>query len=255
MVLNIAIADKNEEYIERITSVLEGYEGMNLSVFTEENSLEEALTSREFDILLFDQSVYDGHIEVGKKFLPIMLLEEEHGVNIQFQNYKKIRKYQRISRIYQQILELYSEVSGDFTDVAGQKQTAIVVVCSPVGGAGKTTLALAAATKYAVQGYRCLYINFENIASDECYLPQTGTKGMSEIAAQLGEKINFTLKIQSLLQKKRDNLFYLNHFDSPNDIYELTLEETKELLEIFERSGLFDIIVVDMNGCTDKKSC
>lgn len=254
MVLNIAIADKSEEYIERIASVLGEYDGVNLSTFTEESALEEALVSRNFDVLLFASNVYSGYIKGKKGMLSIMLWDEKSGMDGQFQSYKKIKKFQQISKIYQQVLELYADVCGDIGTVAGQKKTTIVTVCSPVGGVGKTTLALAAATKYAVQGYRCLYINFETVASDECYLPQKGNKGISEIAAQLGEKINFSLKVQGLLQEKRDNLFYLNHFDSPNDMYELTIDEIKELLEVFEQSGYFDIMVIDMEGCTDKKA-
>ena len=45
MILKIAIADTNEEYVKRILSVLEEYEDLNLSVFTDENTLEQALMS------------------------------------------------------------------------------------------------------------------------------------------------------------------------------------------------------------------
>ena len=76
MILKIAIADTNEEYVKRILSVLEEYEDLNLSVFTDENTLEQALMSQKFDVLLFDASVYDGHADGGKRFLPILLLDE-----------------------------------------------------------------------------------------------------------------------------------------------------------------------------------
>lgn len=52
MILKIAIADTNEEYVKRILSVLEEYEDLNLSVFTDENTLEQALMSQKFDVLL-----------------------------------------------------------------------------------------------------------------------------------------------------------------------------------------------------------
>lgn len=254
MILKIAIADSNEEYVSRILSVLEEYEDLNLSVFTDENTLEQALMSQKFDVLLFDASVYDGHADGGKRFLPILLLDETQGVAAQFQKTKKIRKYQRISKIYQQILEVYAEVCGDTGVVAGQKKTSVIAVYSPVGGAGKTTTALCAATKYAVQGLRCLYLGLEDIGSEECYLPRTDVRGVSEIAACLGENMNFTMKIQSLLQTGQNNLFYLNHFDSPNDVYELSAEDLKELLEVFRKSGLFDVIVADMSCSMDVKA-
>lgn len=56
MILKIAIADKNSEYIRRILNVLETYGDIDVSVFTDEKSLEGALDNRKFDVLLFDES-------------------------------------------------------------------------------------------------------------------------------------------------------------------------------------------------------
>lgn len=253
MILKIAIADANTDYVERILSVLEGYDNLNLSVYTDRVSLEQALASRQFDVLLFDPSVFDGQIEVKKSMLTLMLLDEDKRVPETYQGLKKIHKYQRISKIYQQILELYSEICGDLGNVAGQKGVTMVAFYSPVGGSGKTTLALAAATKLAMLGHRCFYLNMEDIASEDCYLPQNAQRGISEVAACLGENINFTLKIQSLLQVKGENLYYLNHFESPNDIYEMSQTEVTELLEQLEKTGLFDVIVLDMGVAADSK--
>lgn len=253
MILKIAIADTNEEYVNRILSVLEEYEDLNLSVFTDRNALEQALMSQKFDVLLFDAGVYDGHADGGNRFLPILLLDETQSIATQFQKTKKIRKYQRISKIYQQILEVYAEICSDTGVVAGQKKTSVIAVYSPVGGVGKTTTALCAATKYAAQGLQCFYLGLEDIGSEECYLPRTDVRGTSEIAACLGENMNFTMKIQSLLQTGQNNLFYMNHFDSPNDVYELSPEDLKEFIEVFQKSGLFDVIVVDMSSSMDAK--
>ena len=70
-----------------------------------------------------------------------------------------------------------------------------------VGGCGKTTLALTATSKLAMRGFKTLYINFEDIASEDCYLPQIAEKGISELAGFLGSEINFPMKLQSLLQR------------------------------------------------------
>lgn len=254
MILKIAIADSNNEYVQKMMSALEEYDSLKLSVYTDKSALEQALSSKQFDVLLFDSSVYDGQIEVKKNTLAVMLLDEEVGVPEACRSFKKIRKYQRISRIYQQILELYAEISDDMSNVAGQKNVTKIAFYSPAGGVGKTTLALAAATKLAMQGYRCFYLNLEDIASEDCYLPQTAPRGISEVAAFLGENINFTMKIQSLLQTKKDNLYYLKHFDSPNDIYEMNADELVELIEQLEKTGLFDVLILDMGVAVDGKT-
>ena len=192
MILKIAIADKNSEYIRRILNVLETYGDIDVSVFTDEKSLKGALDNRKFDVLLFDESIVQGIVIEKKDMLSILLLDENNGVDESFLNFKKIYKYQRVSKIYQQILEAYSEVCGDTGNIIGQKATSVVSFYSPIGGCGKTTLALIAATKYAIQGYQCLYLNLEEMGSQSFYLPQSDAKGLSEMAANLGENINFT---------------------------------------------------------------
>lgn len=160
MILKIAIADANTEYAEKILSVLEGYDNLNLSLYTDKAALELALTSKQFDILLFDSSVYDGQVETNKTSLTVMLLDEEAGVPETCQSFKKIKKYQRISHIYQQILELYAEVCGDAGNVVGRGKAATIAFFSPVGGVGKTTLALTAATKLAIAGTALFLFEF-----------------------------------------------------------------------------------------------
>lgn len=253
MILKIAIADANTEYVERMLGVLEGYVDLNLSVYTDKPALKQALANVQFDVLLFDASVYDGQTEGHSPTLSILLLDEETGVSPDHQSFQKIRKYQRISRIYQQMLELYAEKCGDLGSVAGQKDVTKVAFYSPAGGVGKTTLALTAASKLAAAGIRCFYMNLEDIASEDCYLPQNSQRGISEIAACLGQNMNFTMKIQSLLQTRGENLYYLNHFDSPNDIYEMSEEEIDELLGHLEKTGFFDVIILDMGVAVDRR--
>ncbi len=253
MMIRMAIADSNEEYIQRLVSVLEDYEGLTLSVYTQTQALETALATRKFDIILFDASIYDGQTALGRSSLAILLLDESKGVPESCRDLPKVRKYQRISRIYQQVIELYAEIAGETGSVLGQKSVSLITFYSPVGGSGKTTAALVTATKLARKGLNTLYVNFEEIASEDCYLPQTGDKGMSEVAASLGSGVNFKMKIQSLLQTKMENLVYINHFDSPNDVEELSGEEMTELLDQMSKTGIFDYIVVDMGVALNQK--
>lgn len=254
MIIKIAIADKNVEYVERMINVLEGYEDIKLSAYTEKNALKQALESRSFDILLFDASFYDGQEETKRAALKIILSDDAEEIPESCRSFQRISKYQRISRIYQQVLELYAEICNDAGILNGQDRTASIVFYSPVGGAGKTSLALAAATRLAVQGYKTLYLNLEDIPSEDFYLTQGGEKGLSDLVSCVGENINFALKVQSLLQNKAENLYYLNHFSSPNDVYEMTEEELAKLIEALRKTRLFQVIVMDMGVALDRKA-
>ena len=103
-----------------------------------------------------------------KADLKILLDDEEKIISNTFSDAKRVKKYQRISKIYKNLLDYYSEVCGkDMTP--GEENVKIVSFYSPVGGAGKTTVALVSAEKYAQHGKRTFYISFEDIASEDCY--------------------------------------------------------------------------------------
>ncbi len=253
MIIRVAVADTNKEYVKRLLAVLEEYKDISISAYTNEEALQQALAARRFDILLLDPAMSGKEMENGKKPLVIWLSEEGGGSSAGAGGRLGIRKYQRIRRIYQQMLEFYAEVCEDSGLAGGKGNTRIVAYYSPVGGAGKTTLSLAAATKYAMQGCRTFYLNLEEAASEGCYLPQNAERGMSELASCLGENVHFAMKLQGLWQNRYDKLYYLNHFDSPNDLCEMTEEELSELIEQIERTGLFDCLVIDMGTALDAK--
>lgn len=254
MLIRIAVADENAEYVKRMLTVLEEYENLRLFVYTKKLALEEALKEKHFDVLLLDPSVYDGQAEIGNVSLAVVLLDETEDLPEGLRAFRKIHKYQRISQIYRQILELYAEVCKDQGDVAGQGRTTAIAFYSPAGGVGKTTLALTMAAKLALRGHRAFYLNLEDMASEDCYLPQNADKGLSEIASYLEKNIHFSMKVQGLLQNKMENLYYLNHFDSPNDLCEMTESELGELLEQLEKTGLFDYMIVDMGTALNGKT-
>ncbi|MCD7806880.1 MAG: AAA family ATPase [Lachnospiraceae bacterium] len=254
MNIRMAVADKDREYLRRLSDVLQEYEDISLSIYTDEESLEMALLSKRFDLLLFDPSVYDGRSSLNKATKAIMLTDTDRPVDETFRDFAKVRKFQRISRIYKQILEYYAELCGDLGNVLGQETMSVIAFYSPAGGCGKTTTALVAATKLAAQGYCTLYLNLEDMAAEDCYLPQQAEKGLSEVVASLDNKtVNMGLKVSSLLQNKTDQLCYLNHFDSPRDVLEITEEELRELLAQLGNAGLFRYCVVDMGTSLDQK--
>lgn len=247
MLIRIAVADEDIEYIHRLTKRMESFEDVNLSIYTNRSSLEVALQTKYFDVLLFTPGLFDGQVSLNPSTIAIMLFDDEIPVPESCNGFAKLRKYQCISVIYQQILEFYSEVCGEMPQgILGQKGVAVWGFYSPAGGVGKTTTALMASTRLANSGYRTLYLNMEDIAAEDCYLPQNGGKGISDIVNILGSNVNFTMKVQSILQKKTENLYYFNHFDNLADLEEISEKEISELIQSLERSGLFDFILIDM---------
>ena len=254
MIIRMAVADRNKEYVERLINGLEQYTDLQLSVYTDRKSMQLALQTKRFDIVLFDSSVYKGTPPLAEHILGIVLCDDESEIPSDCKHAPRIKKYQRISKIYQKILELYADVCGRNTYAEDGNRARITAFYSPAGGCGKTTLTLASACCLAQRGHKVFYINLEDIASEDFYLPQSEEKGMSDLLVCLGTEINFKVKLQGLLRTKTDNFYYLNHFATPNDVYELKEDELEELLRAVSDTGLFDHVVIDMGISLDRKT-
>lgn len=252
MIIRIAIADDDREYLERLVYGLERYDNLNISVYTEAESLEDVLKTKRFDIILFTPHVFKRQFSVSKHTAVVLLTDDTEKIPDEYRSFTRIKKYQQISSIYQGMLSLYSEVAGDY-GMTGDNRTKKILFYSPIGGSGKTTLSLALALRLARSGQTVLYINLEVLASEECYLPQSNAKGLSEILEKIDSDVNFPLKIQGLANKKTDNFFYINHFESPNDLYEMKEEELEKLIAIISGTNLYDYLIIDAGISLDSK--
>lgn len=254
MVIRVALACKDEEYLNRLLLGFDKYRKIDLTMYSDEESLSRELKEKRFDILLFTTDMFSREMDYlnTKADLKILLDDEEKIISNTFSDAKRVKKYQRISKIYKNLLDYYSEVCGkDMTP--GEENVKIVSFYSPVGGAGKTTVALVSAEKYAQHGKRTFYISFEDIASEDCYLEQDQEKGLSDLMRFVDSNTNIAMKIEGMLKRKGTNLYYLNHFTSPNDIKELTVEDVQNLISAIRNTGLFDVIVVDMGTALEDK--
>ncbi len=252
MLIKIAIADNDNEYTKRLMYGLEKYNDLNISLYTEAKSLEKALQTKKFDILLFSPHVFTGQISTPKNTAAILLADGAEAIPDACRNYAKIKKYQQISGIYQEMLDRYAEVCGNIGPI-GANRTKKILFYSPIGGSGKTTLSLSAAVRLAKGGHSVLYVNLEELASDACYLPQSG-KGLSELLVRLDSDINFALKLQGLANTKMENFFYLNHFESPNDIYEMKDDEFDKLISTIAGTNLYEYLIIDTGTSLNSKT-
>ena len=231
MILKLAAAAADRSYVQRLMRALEEYDNLRLSVFTDQESLKLSLADRKYDVLLFDPAFYDPQAFQNAVTLPVLLLDENYILPEYLKDFAKISRYQRVSQIYKRVLELYSEKAGSAGNLSETGRAGAAAFYSPAGGTGKTTLALACAARLAAQGVRVCYLNFEEAASEECYLPQKAERGLSELLGCLGENLNFSMKLQGLLQNKGENL-----------------------MEVIQGSGFFDAAVMDLGCSMERKN-
>lgn len=256
MEIKLCIIDTDTEYIDRFISAANSKENMIISAFTDRDALASSLQTRNYDILLFSPSVDLTGINLKKIAISILLYEDPDRVDsVKFERFPKIMKYQRVSSIISKMLDLYSDVSGSgFGSEGFAGVTKTICVYSPVGGAGKTTVALSLASLIANRGFRVLYLNFESISSYGAYLKQDGGKNMGEVIAGMEKKINISLKIKSIVKADSRGIMYFEEFSSVYDMEEITDEDLEMLVNAVSGSDICDYIIMDMDSAYDKKA-
>ncbi len=141
----LAIADTNKEYLRKISEELQGYSDLTIYVYTSADKLENAMENESFDVVMFDPDLSESRINFSRVKMPICLYSEEAENTSLYKECVHISKYQRISKIYKDMIRAYAEKADIPTNQIMREKMSVVSVYSPIGGSGKTTVALAIA--------------------------------------------------------------------------------------------------------------
>ena len=250
MNITIAIADANRDYLERLSEVLREYEDLTVSVFTTGEKLQEALENKRFDIVLFDPDISSQKLAFSNAKLSVCLYSDEAQNKEMYADCEKVVKYQRISSIYKDIINAFADKAGYGGDFDNSQNTRIIAVYSPIGGSGKTTVALAIASKMATMGKRVLFLNTEQLNSTVCVNPTEG-EGITGLIEATAENVNFELKLKGNTKQGIQGIDYVEGFERIVDYNSVSAEEISAVLNKIKRCGICDAVVVDMGSLID----
>lgn len=159
-------------------------------------------------------------------------------------------KYQKAELIYKEILNKFAEISGNgnMQDIKQRGATRVCSFMSINGGAGASTIAVAYAIKKA-ESERVLYLNFENFGSADYYFEGEGNYGLDELLYTIKtKKGSLEIKIDSVVKKSKENVFFFSDCKNANEIRELEILEIHQLLDALCKCGRFDLIVLDIEN-------
>lgn len=248
MKIKVVIADTNIEYVSRLMRALEAEDNLSLSMFSDKKAFENAVSVQKYDIVIADPSMVQDTGTYKNVKLFILLHDEEYqGDKRIYERYRCVRKYQRASSLYKEALGYFAEVAAATYSYSMNKKCNVIGVYSPIGGSGKTTVALSIADSLASRGSRCIYISFESISSYGAVIELKGSKGIGEIFSSVDANINYEMKIESLIRKTEKGLMYFEDFENLLDIYEITSEDIEKVISRISASGLCEYIVIDMS--------
>ena len=253
MRIQLLIAAQDSKYTGHLSSILaENHaDAINVSVCSESEHLQEQFMTRKFDIALMEASMIEG-VDLQSVNLPLILWSEEENTRDAPEECKKIRKYQRISRMVSEMLEMYAKGAGNehgtFT-----KKARITAVWSPMGGVGKTTAALAYSAGKASFGKQVLYLDLEPFSSVQTYFEETG-KSISAVFEMLetGEG-NINMLIRGIRQQ--DSASEIAYFCRPENFDDMNILTPENIAELISAcSEVTDELVIDLSSVCDERT-
>lgn len=249
MKIQLLIGIDDIDYMEHLSRVLaQQYADLfEVSACSTREGLEDMLSHRHFEVALVSPALTNAF--VGRRVqLPLLLWDGMEAVEVQAENWVRLRKYQRISSLTGEILEHYAGVSnrsGGFDTARGR----ITAVWSPAGGSGKTTVALACAAQRVAEGKRTVYLNLESFSSGPVYFQEAG-KSISAVFEKLDGDVS--LLMQGIRQQDSGSgIGYYGRPENYDDIEALTVEDFQLLVE-GSADGVDELIVDLSSQCNEK---
>ena len=250
MKLQLLIASGHQDYMEHLSTVLTQRYGetFEVSVCSTGEHLRELLSRRRFDAALLDETLAE-EADLGAVRLPLLLWDGAAALGSHGESMEKLRKYQRISSLVGQVLERYAAVcDGPAGFETGRGR--ITAVWSPVGGCGKTTVAMAYAAQLVSRGKKTVYLDLEPFSSTPVYFAEA-ERGLTDVFEKLDG--NLELLFQSIRREDSGSgILYFGRPDNYDDIEILIPDDVTALIQ--GASAGVEELVVDLGSGCDRKT-
>lgn len=240
----LIICDREEAYARRLMDFINRKgKTFEICIFTTVQALLSYISTHEADILLIEEELWEDRIAAQTKG-KILLLSEGTQVGEEL-GYPVVYKLQPAENIEKEIMSCYAGEKLRFLpETAVMGNVKLWAVFSPVGGCGKTTLALALG-QYLSREKRVLYLNMESFGS---LVSENGYPGgMTDLLYYVKERReNLFMLIASLTESCQGTecIFPADYY---GDITSLTEGDISWLIGQLEKTG-YDIIIFDI-GC------
>lgn len=252
--LNIIIADRDKEYAESLADYLLAHHRHRFAVTTYTAQADSSAFLKEnpaeTDILLLGE----GLSEACNAGMVIYLTE---GSRPGQENHRHLNKYQCGDELVKQVLEIYLQENPNKVPLlAGYKETRVAAFYSPVGGVGKTTIAMGASIQASWEGKGVFYLNLETVPATGLFLEGEQEYTLSGVLYFLKhDSHNSVIRMEKAICT--DPLYGIDYFKQPDSILDLKEDLTGELRSLLGRlaaMGRYDYVFVDMEGSLDCSS-
>lgn len=256
MKIKLAILEKDVSYLNRIVSVFSTKYADKFEIysFTDPSVALASLDDAKIDVLVANDAFEINVAELPKRCGFAYFVD---SADIDTENDQRaICKFQKVDLIYKQILSVFSEKAGSISGLKLEEDsTKIVFFNSVSGGTGASTMAAAAAIRFASQNKKTLYLNIEKFGSADTFFSGEGQFDMSDVIFALkSKKANLPLKLESCVKQDAKGVYFYSQSKIALDMFELGSEDIIRLISELKLTGGYDYIIVDADFGMDKET-
>jgi MinD-like ATPase involved in chromosome partitioning or flagellar assembly len=252
--VKVLIADGDEEYALRLENrFLRSLRShIDLQVFTDYEMLEEFISHPiHIDVALVDEKLLDC-IHENMNITELYVLAEEETGDVQTDDgdgHTYVYKYTSLNHVFNRTMGSYRHF---VSRGAEGRSTQVITLCSPIGGSGKTTIAVGIASSLQDEGYRVLYIDAEY---------QQGLYGLfqrvhpasAEAMRAIGNRASSSYgSVKPFIEN--DTVDVVPPADKNILMFGLYLDDYVRLIQDVVSTSDYDYLVVDTDGTLDKET-
>jgi len=246
----VIFADTDEQYLVPLElKFLEELGDMiDLEIITDAAFFEGYFSKpRNADVLVISDGLYSRDLQKHNISNIFVLTEQSEDGEAGDPGITMIYKYTTVKEIYSQILAASSGTIR--TETHKTKETTVVLVYSPSGGVGKTTLALGMCACYT-QGYKkVLYINAEQINTFQHWMSNQAAIPSSMYAEFMTGGGDLYNRIKHVIRKEKFD--YLPPFGAMLSSLSMNLSIYEEIVRAIRLTKEYDIIIIDTDSAFD----
>jgi len=245
--LKILIFDYNSSYANMLAALLAEVIGREYEIHLCKDfcDLEIIMEEKNIDILLIEEEAWLKYSEKETNVTVILLCNDL--ITLNKAELDCIYKFQSVYNISKQLKEIYSRLKPEMISLSNKNQAKLLLVYSPLGGSGKTTISLALSNIFNNIGLEVFYLNLETFSSDK---RQTKKRGdLSKLLKLSHDNKPLRLELQRLV--KTDHLFkykYISSIESHFDLIDVDKNDLKYLVEQIKNNNFAEVIIIDSDA-------
>ena len=207
-------------------------------------------SDRKVDILLISPDTYAERL---KNYASVVIILSNGVIPIQLEKYPVIKKYQSGDAIVHAIMRAYAEAKPnefDISQISGECE--ITGVFSPVGGSGKTTIAMLLATHLAANN-KVLFFSMEQFQYTEHFFSGSSRYNLSDFLyfVHKGDSDLLANLNKMLITDVNINVNFLNSPMCFVDLNKIEKEKWNAFMKALVLVGMFTKVVIDMPSHLD----